>query len=283
MPLPTDTHQAILAYLYVLFRAWLKPRGGVVRFSALRMRIREGKFREPDLLLLRDRSDPRRQDRYWLGADLVVEVVSPDDPERDLVEKRTDYAEGGIPEYWIVDPRDETITVLALAGDAYVEHGVFARGGAAASARLDGFANRRVGGVRRAGDGRLSKGRRPAGAVRCRALRRIGRAPESKAFEPGLEVSPTFRCGHRSPLGDRTYSLKPLRRSVSYASNVFGPCALSQRRLGALATKVGETSRAGAGNGSPATLGGGRAGGGRSIRCPALTPAPRPLRPSPPC
>ena len=140
LPLPTDMHQAILAYLYVLFRGYLKPRGGVVRFSALRMRIREGKFREPDLLVLRDRSDPRRQDRYWLGADLVVEVVSPDDPGRDLVEKRVDYAEGGIPEYWIVDPRDEMITVLSLEGDAYVEHGVFVRGVAATSARLGGFA-----------------------------------------------------------------------------------------------------------------------------------------------
>ena len=85
--------------------------------AALRMRIREGKFREPDLLLLRDRSDSRCQDRYWLGADVVVEVVSPDDPDRDVVEKRADYAEARIPEYWIVDPRDKTITVLVLEGD----------------------------------------------------------------------------------------------------------------------------------------------------------------------
>ena len=139
LPMPTDTHQAILAFLYRLFYDHLEP-GGVVRFSTLRMRIREGKFREPDLLLLRDRADPRRQDRYWLGADLVAEVVSPDDPGRDLIEKRADYAEGGIPEYWIVDPRDETITVLALNDDAYVEHGVFVRGAAALSALLEGFA-----------------------------------------------------------------------------------------------------------------------------------------------
>ena len=76
LPLPTSMHQAVLAFLHVVFRAYVKPRGGVVLFPALRMRIREGKFREPDLLLLRDRSDPRCQDRYWLGADLVVEVVS---------------------------------------------------------------------------------------------------------------------------------------------------------------------------------------------------------------
>ena len=139
LPMPTDTHQAILGFLNDLFRVWLRPRGGVVRFSGLRLRIREGKFREPDLLLLRDRSDPRRQDRYWLGADLVIEVVSPDDPQRDLVEKRTDYAEAGIPEYWIVDPRDETITVLTLKGEAYVEHDVHARGDLAASVLLEGF------------------------------------------------------------------------------------------------------------------------------------------------
>ena len=140
LSMPTDTHQVVLLYLYDLFRTWIKPRGGVVMVATLRMRIREGKFREPDLLMLRDRSDPRRQDRYWLGADLVVEVVSPDDPDRDLVEKRADYAEGGIPEYWIADPRDETITVLTLKDGAYVEHGVFGRGDSATSPLLEGFA-----------------------------------------------------------------------------------------------------------------------------------------------
>ena len=140
LPMPTSTHQAILLCLCDLFRAWLRPRGGVVMVAPLRMRIREGKFREPDLLMLRDRSDPRYQDRCWLGADLVAEVVSPDDPDRDRVEKRADYAEGGIPEYWIADPRDETITVLALEGEAYVAHGVFGRRETATSTLLEGFA-----------------------------------------------------------------------------------------------------------------------------------------------
>ena len=90
--------------------------------------------------MLRDGSDPRFQDRFWLGADLVVEVVGPDGPERDLVEKRVDYAEAGIPEYWIVDPRHDTITVLTLADSGYVEHGVFSRGESASSPLLGGIA-----------------------------------------------------------------------------------------------------------------------------------------------
>ena len=139
LPMPTSTHQAVLLFLYRLLHDFLRPRGGVAMVSGLRVRVREGKFREPDVLMLRDRSDPRYQDRYWLGADLVAEVVSPDDPDRDLVENRADYAEAGIPEYWIVDPRNETVTVLVLAGDAYVEHETVARGGTATSPLLDGF------------------------------------------------------------------------------------------------------------------------------------------------
>ena len=140
LPMPTVEHQAILQFLNRLFDTHLAPLGGFVLFAGLRVRIREGKFREPDLAALRSRSDPRNEARYWRGADVVAEVVSPDDPARDLVAKRADYAEAGIPEYWIVDPRVETVTVLTLAGEAYVEHGVFSRGDTATSPLLDGFA-----------------------------------------------------------------------------------------------------------------------------------------------
>lgn len=139
-PMPTDKHQAISQSLFLALLEFIQPLGGKVHYAPLRVQIGEGKFREPDLLLVRDTNDPRRQNRYWLGADLVVEIVSPDNPERDTKVKRVDYAQAGIPEYWIVNPVDETITVLKLAGDGYVEHGVFRRGGTATSILLSGFA-----------------------------------------------------------------------------------------------------------------------------------------------
>jgi Uma2 family endonuclease len=139
LPTPTDNHQAILAYLYRVFFAFAGLANGMLRFSPLRVRIRARKFREPDLVLVLDAKDPRRQNRHWHGADLALEVVSADKPERDLVEKRGDYAEAGIPEYWIVSPETETITVLRLEDTAYVEYGVFGRGADAASVLLPGF------------------------------------------------------------------------------------------------------------------------------------------------
>ena len=139
LPVPTDEHQSLVACLYEAFSAFLRGRGGKALFAPLRLRVREARFREPDLLLVADATDPRRRSRYWVGADVVVEVVSPDQPERDLVEKRADYAEAGIPEYWIIDPRFDAVTVLALEGAVYVEHGVFTRGMRAESALLEGF------------------------------------------------------------------------------------------------------------------------------------------------
>jgi Uma2 family endonuclease len=140
LPMPTRQHQAIVRFLFLALHAFLAPRGGTVFFAPLRLQISEDKFREPDLMLLRDAEDPRGQNAYWLGADLVLEVVSPDNPERDTVVKPVDYAAAGIPEYWIVNPQEETITVLRLEGDHYGEHGVFRRGDTATSVLLDGFA-----------------------------------------------------------------------------------------------------------------------------------------------
>jgi Uma2 family endonuclease len=139
LPMPTDDHQAMLEWLFLALKAFIEQIGGKVRFAPLRLLIGEGKYREPDILLLCDAHDPRRQNRYWLGADLVVEVVSEDDPERDTKLKRADYAGAGIPEYWIVNPLESTITVLVLAGDAYAEHGIFRRGDRALSRLLEGF------------------------------------------------------------------------------------------------------------------------------------------------
>jgi len=70
--------------------------------------------------------------RLDLGLDLVlgvptlvVEILSEDDPSRDLVTKREEYAETGIRHYWILDPQGRTALTLVLRGDAYEVAGEF--------------------------------------------------------------------------------------------------------------------------------------------------------------
>jgi Uma2 family endonuclease len=93
------------------------------------------KYRQPDLVFLRpERIGAMRG--IPVGADLVVEVVSdgPEDRRRDYEEKRVEYAEAQIAEYWIVDPRERQVTILALDAAHYRQHGVFRPGDTATSA-----------------------------------------------------------------------------------------------------------------------------------------------------
>jgi Uma2 family endonuclease len=142
LPMPTFSHQFILTYLYEILTSYLKVRKlGRVLLAPLPTRIRANTVREPDLMYF---SAIRLKGigKYPTGADLVMEIVSEgaDAHERDYKDKRKDYAQLGIPEYWIVDPQTERITVLVLKGKQYRVHGEFAPGQQATSVLLDGFA-----------------------------------------------------------------------------------------------------------------------------------------------
>ena len=129
LPMPNEIHQDIIEYIYFAIKAILQRRGnGVAKFAPFKVQVDEKHVREPDVCVLLDSDDPRRGQDYWAGADLVVEVVSEDDPQRDYVEKRSEYAFGGIQEYWIVDPQTQAITLLRLDAGTYAEVGVFRAG-----------------------------------------------------------------------------------------------------------------------------------------------------------
>jgi Uma2 family endonuclease len=141
LPVPTDQHQRVQDAIYVDLLAYAQQTGGRARTAGIRVRLASGLFRQPDVVFLSVARLQLRGEDYWSGADLVVEIVSgsAEDRVRDLVIKRREYAKAAIPEYWIVQPDDETITVLQLAGDAYHEHGVFRRGGVVTSPTCPGL------------------------------------------------------------------------------------------------------------------------------------------------
>ena len=143
LPMPTIMHQAISAYFYGVLLAFATAGDlGRVYFPPLRVRLWPGKFREPDIVFMRKERCERMGPRYWERPDLVVEVVSEgeEDRHRDLVTKREEYARARIPEYWIVDPLEERITVLRVTRKRYVVHGEFRKGMTATSHLLPGLA-----------------------------------------------------------------------------------------------------------------------------------------------
>lgn len=142
LPTPTIFHQLILKDIFLMLDDWVVARNlGLVLFAPLKVRLRAGKHREPDILFMKRENSRRIGNDYWERPDLVMEVVSAKNRRHDLVTKRDEYARAGIPEYWIVDPEEATITVFVLRPrrKTYVEHGTFAKGDRATSQVLPGF------------------------------------------------------------------------------------------------------------------------------------------------
>lgn len=84
--------------------------------------------RVPDLTVLSEDLSLQLQEtnRSTILADmpppnLVVEVVSPNQDKRDYRYKRSEYAARQIPEYWIVDPILNKVTILELVEGLYEE------------------------------------------------------------------------------------------------------------------------------------------------------------------
>lgn len=103
----------------------------------------EPKNRYPDLTILRPEHVQQLKRRNTIRLSmapplLVVEVVSPGElqRERDYRAKRQQYEDIGVPEYWIVDPQEQRVTVLQLQGESYVEAGAFTGEAAIASGQV---------------------------------------------------------------------------------------------------------------------------------------------------
>lgn len=140
--MPTKTHQQIVHALLHMLLAFLRAnRAGDAVAAPYRVWLGSGTFREPDIVVYTEAHLDRFGERYGQGADLVVEVVSDDavSRARDYEDKRRDYAEAGIPEYWIVDPAAQKIMVLVLEGNAYQVMHDLGVGQEVSSQLLNGF------------------------------------------------------------------------------------------------------------------------------------------------
>jgi Uma2 family endonuclease len=142
LPMPSLAHQRIVNFVAKLIEAFVLAHGlGEVLQSPVRVRLGSRKFREPDIVFVRNDAVDPENDRFYESADLVVEVVSddPKDRRRDLDEKREAYQQAGVREYWIIDPRELRITVLNLSDGRYVVYSEGGVGMRVRSALLEGF------------------------------------------------------------------------------------------------------------------------------------------------
>lgn len=138
--MPVPEHQRIVRNLSRKLEDWATGhRAGEVLFAPMPVRLWPGKFREPDVVFYLAEHADRVGERFGEAPDLVAEVLSPTATQTDWEDKFSEYAQAGIPEYWIIDPDKRTVEMFVLEDDQYALQARLRPGQAAHSTLLPDF------------------------------------------------------------------------------------------------------------------------------------------------
>jgi Uma2 family endonuclease len=103
----SEEHQDLADFLTALLRLFTEAHQlGIVRSAPFQMKTGPDlPGREPDIIFVaREHLDRLKHTHLDGPADLVVEIVSPESRARDRGTKFYEYEQGGIREYWLLDP-----------------------------------------------------------------------------------------------------------------------------------------------------------------------------------
>ena len=142
MAAPSVEHQILIYLLCRFLHDHLPAAGQRAGVALLGVGIALSQFRVPvpDLVYIRAERMPIITNRIVNGIpDIVVEALSYD-RAKDLTRNRQWYAAAGIPEYWILDPAHDTLTILQLADGRYTERAVLTAADTLTTPALPGFA-----------------------------------------------------------------------------------------------------------------------------------------------
>jgi Uma2 family endonuclease len=120
-PSPRTRHQSISTNLTLLLGNYARSaKAGRVFAAPMDLVLSDIDVVQPDLIFVTNARSSIITEANLRGIpDLVVEILSEGTRRNDEVVKKQRYEELGVPEYWIVDPEQQTITVLRLRGTTY--------------------------------------------------------------------------------------------------------------------------------------------------------------------
>ncbi len=147
MPTESEINRRIACFLFAYFLQLGVPFSRLTMKTELAVMGSRTTVRVPDLIVLTETlaQEMEGASRSLITIDMsppqmVVEVVSPgqENQQRDYRYKRSQYQARGIPEYWIIDPIQQQITVFSLVTGLY-EQAIFTGDGVICSTLLSEY------------------------------------------------------------------------------------------------------------------------------------------------
>ncbi len=120
-PTPATRHQRICTHLAGEIGSFVQqPDSGQVYGCAIHVILAPHVHYEPDLCFISRQRPHIVKEKFIDGPpDLIIEVISESNRTHDTVVKFQHYAQYGVAEYWLVDPRDNEISTWRLEGNEY--------------------------------------------------------------------------------------------------------------------------------------------------------------------
>lgn len=118
MSAPSRIHQEILMFLSKNIANYIDTKNSPCKvypapFAVKLFADNDKTVLEPDISVICDSN--KLTDRGCTGApNWIIEIISPSTASHDYIRKLNLYAEAGVEEYWIIDPRNENILVYYL-------------------------------------------------------------------------------------------------------------------------------------------------------------------------
>lgn len=104
----SDEHSQVIFFLAAILISWTEDHhlGEVVGDPYVMRLEAQGRGRAPDIMFVATENLARlHRNRLDGPADVVVEVISPGSNSIDRGDKFDEYQDGGVGEYWIIDPQ----------------------------------------------------------------------------------------------------------------------------------------------------------------------------------
>jgi Uma2 family endonuclease len=127
---PSTIHQRISVNFTAEFRSYFKTKQCEIFHAPFDVKLKNEKEENPnkvipDITVICDKSG--LNDKNYIGIpSLIVEILSPSNQSNDLITKMNLYQRFGVKEYWIVNPKLNSIQIYALDEDGlYEQVGVY--------------------------------------------------------------------------------------------------------------------------------------------------------------
>ena len=135
---PKVDHQLVLSELHGILHMHFSPTSCHVFTAPFDIQIRSGEkdihVVQPDLLVICDLEDNLGADGYYKGVPgLVIEILSDGTRRNDLLKKLNLYLQGGVKEYWVVDPDVKQVICYSFQNQDIVSQIAYGMGEEASS------------------------------------------------------------------------------------------------------------------------------------------------------